>query len=179
MGLLSIATGGMSTIYKWLAIGGVILGMCVGAFFYGKHLGDQASAAAISAYAAKRDQQDIDLLGTSTTIGNKIVLQTKTITKVIHDNNNQIQSEIPTLADTAVLSSGWLRLYNASASGTVPGPTSGTDATPSGVKATDALSTIADNNAICNLNAKELSGLQGFITGEQAAIAAMNKKANK
>ena len=42
----------MTTIYKYLAIGGVALALLVGAFFYGLHLGNAAGAAKVNALRA-------------------------------------------------------------------------------------------------------------------------------
>jgi hypothetical protein len=173
---LSAVTGGMSTVYKWLAIGGVLLALCVGCFFYGKHLGDLQSKVAIAAFEVKHQQELTDLLGMQIVTADKIVTQLVTKTKIIHDigvNNENIANTI--VPDHQFLSLGWLRTHDASAIGTTADPTSANDGTPSTTQANTALATVVDNYATCQANAAELSSLQQWINETNANIAKANK----
>jgi hypothetical protein len=176
MGILSIATGGMSTVYKYLAIGGIVLALIVGAGWKGYSMGKATAAATINAYVAKRDAEDASLLGVDTKIADRIVTQYVTTTKVIHDVQTQTQTVIHNnVPDHELLSNGWLCAHNSSALGAVPSAACASDAAPSTVEANSALSTVSDNYATCRTNAAELTALQAFLNGQQSAIAAANK----
>ena len=177
MSILSFATGGMSTVYKYAAIGGLALALAVGGFFYGLHVGNLQSKAAIATYADKRDKQDIDLLGLNTVTVNRIVTQTITQTKVIHDNAVQTSNIAITLVpDHELFSLGWVRTYNASTTGDVPSAADAADATPSSIEANAGLATITENNATCLLYKQRAEALMDWETSQQNNIATVNKK---
>lgn len=118
--IIGMGTGGLSVVYKWAAIGGAVLALCVGSFFYGHHEGALAGKAEIAAYAAKRDQQDIELLGVDLKTNDRIVIEYVDRIKVIHDNqtvdqNNAHNNE----ADkNTTLSKTWVCIFNSAVNGT-------------------------------------------------------------
>lgn len=172
---MSLLTSAIPLPYRILAVFVIAVTLFVGGFAYGKHLGDQKSQATIATYTATRDKQDLDLLGVNLKTSDRIVVQTITQVNTIHDNNQKIQTIIRTVPDTSVLSAGWMRTYNLSASGVVPSTTSGTeDATPT-IKATDALSGIADNNATCLIYKQRAEAIIAFEDEVQKNINAANK----
>lgn len=166
-----------ATAYKIVAELGIVLALCVGSFFYGKHLGDLQSAAAISAYEAKYEKQISDLLGMQVITNDRIVTQVITKTKVIHDvgvsNENTANTIVP---DHNFLSLGWVRTHDAAATGTAVDATSAADGTPSTTQANTALATVTTNYATCKANEEQLSSLQQWITETNANIASSNKK---
>ena len=72
------------------------------------------------------------------------------------------------------LSRGWLSIHNASATGSVPDPAAGADATPSTVEDNTGLATVVTNYSICTQNSEQLRALQGWVSESKAAADASN-----
>lgn len=182
MGILdkvtTVFSGGSAVVYKWLAIGGIILSLCVGSFFYGKHLGDLTSKEEIAVYTQKRDQQALDLLGVNLQTADKIVTVYDTKVKVIHDTAKETANIATNIVpDREYFSRGWVRTYNASTTGSVPDATGASDGHPSTVKANEGLAIITDNNATCLIYKQRAESLIDFAREQQKNIDAANKKA--
>lgn len=173
----TVATGGLSTVYKWLAIGGVLLALCVGCYFYGHHVGAMSGQVALADYQAKHDQEVTELLGVNQATADRIVLQTQTQVKTIYVHDKAIQEQIPSLTDTEHLSFGWVRLYNnsLSPSGSVSSPTGGTDDAVEAIGAIDALKGITDNNTTCLTYKARVDAIVQFENEQQDNIAKANK----
>jgi len=120
--ITSLASGGMSTVYKYLAIGGVVLALLVGAFFYGKHFGDEDSKLAIANLTAKYEKQMTDLLGLQTVTNTKIVTQVVTKVVTIHDNKGKgdVAAHNDTDDANTVLSPKWTCIHNAAVDSSDP-----------------------------------------------------------
>lgn len=70
---------------------------------------------------------------------------------------------VPAQADAACsLSRGFVRLHDAAAAGSLPGPASGPDATPAGIALSAVAGTVADNYQRCHENAAQLTALQDW-----------------
>ena len=177
MSILTTLTGG---IYKYIAIAGIGLGLAVGGFFYGRHVGVEVSKVTIANYENKVTAQDNEI--NSLLTPEVMTIATQYITKTIQikdtgKTNDQIITN--TVTDKQPLSRGWVLDYNASLAGNPINPTTSADATPSGLSATAALVGIADNNTTC-LNYKEqVIGLQAYINGYNAAVTKVNAKGKK
>lgn len=61
----------------------------------------------------------------------------------------------------------------------VPTDGSAEDATGSGIKDTEALDTVIQNYAICELNAEQLTQLQEWVRQSKAAVDKANEEAKK
>lgn len=173
--ITSIASGGMSKVYKWLAILGVVLSIAVGSYFYGVHMESQKGKAEISAMKAKYEGEEADLLGLQTISTTRIVTQVVTKTVIIHDQANTINTLIPLVPDTQPLSVGWLSIYNASATGSEVDAASASDGSSSGTTASGALPTITNNNEVCRAQAVQLQGLIDYINAYNANVDEVNK----
>ena len=170
----------MPTIYKWLAISGVILAMCVAAFFYGKHLGDERSKQVIAEYNAKKLALDNDLQEIEVKSNQHVVDQFQnaiTVTKtVVKTNEKTIYVYVH---DTELLSIGWVLSHDASAAGNTIDTTAAANGTPSTFTAVDALATVNNNYGTCKETAEQLISLQDWITQHNADIAKVNADARK
>jgi len=179
MGILSsvtsVFTGGQSTLYKWLAIGGVLLALLVGSFLYGLHYGNLQSKTTIANYADQRDKALLAIQALQNNTNVKVVTKFVTRTQVIHDHNEQIKDDIGKLADSVQLSADWLRIYNDSID-QLSSTSSQSDGTTSGIKATEAISGITDNNATCLSYKAQLEAFQDWQRQTQANIKAVQKK---
>lgn len=158
--------------------GGLVLFALVvgGSYAYGRHDGDLKSKAVIAQFTAQKLHEDQELGEINLQTADRIVLQTVTQEKVIHDVQTKTETIIQhDVHDTTLLSDAWVRIHDASAAGIVPDATSATDATASDVTATEALAGVTDNYATCQANSEQLKQLQAFITDQQANIAKVNK----
>jgi hypothetical protein len=183
MGILSsitsVATGGMSTIYKYLAIGFIALGLAVGGYIYGVHMEGMKYKAQVAQLEAKYQKDETDLLGLQSVTNTKVVTQYVTKTVTIHDQVKQLQTQINDLHDDALLTAGWLRIADASASGDVSSTPSPTDGTPSTITAKQELGVVTANYGTCNQDSAELSALQDWLTQTQKNVATANKAVKK
>jgi hypothetical protein len=133
--ITSIFTGGVTTIYKYLAIGGIVLSGLVGAYFYGHHAGVQEQLAAQERGVIKTQQNNITITKLQTVIDTTAVdaLQkkldsekelTESLKKKISTLSNQQLQVIKTSLNgdppQCVLSKDWVDAYNASVKGAIP-----------------------------------------------------------
>jgi hypothetical protein len=168
--ITNLASGGTTVLYRYAAIAGAILALCVGSFSFGLHQGGLKSKAAIATYADERDKALLAVQALQNDTNIKVVTKYITRTQVIHDHAEQIHNDIDHLTDTAVLSLGWLQSYNDSL-GELPATPSGTsDPTPA-IGAVTALSGIADNNATCLAYKARAEALMDYERQTQANIA--------
>jgi hypothetical protein len=77
------------------------------------------------------------------------------------------------------MSNGWVFTHDISASASDADAARSSDASPSGIKDTDALIGIIRNYAICQSNSVQLTELQRWINENKAAVDELNKKAKK
>lgn len=127
MGILSIFTGGMSTVYKWAAIGGAILAIAVTAFFYGEHMQAGVDASKQLKQTVKQEQQTITITKIQTVVDTSAVdaLQKKLdgekqLNAILQQKLTDINSKNLTVVTgeganaTCKLSKDWVDIYNGS-----------------------------------------------------------------
>lgn len=72
---------------------------------------------------------------------------------------------VPAQADAAcVINRGFVRLHDAAATGGIPDPASGPDATPAGIALSTVAGSVADNYQRCHENSEQLTALQAWIS---------------
>lgn len=174
MSILTTLTGG---IYKYIAIAGIALGLAVGGYFYGHHVGAEESKITIANFENKVTTQDNQI--NSLLTPESVQIATEFVTKTVHikdtgKTNDQIITN--TVIDKQLLSRGWVRAHDSSAAGEPVNPTTSADATPSTITAVDALKTINDNYTSCNQYREQIIGLQQYINGYNAAVESIQKK---
>lgn len=101
------------------------------------------------------------------TIVVEYVDRVKTIREKEYVYVTQIETIVPSQCD---LSSGWVHMHDASASGGDADTAGASDETPSGVKDNQALSVVAQNYSLCQQNAEQLRSLQEWINRTQDSI---------
>lgn len=99
--------------------------------------------------------------------------------KVVRETAAAIVKKVPVYvspeADTAcVLPVGFVRLHDAAAADSLPGPAGVTDAAPAGIALSTATSTIADNYRRCHENAEQLTALQAWAVAMKTAATERN-----
>ena len=181
--LIDGLTGMVSSLYAYLIvfIASLALGGFLGYDFTSKHYQNKIAQ---SSLAAEREKNAIQQKG------DQLVAQYVSQLNVLSDNLASIQKQVPKAVQIirtvqvpmdptkplspsnvesvavddnrgCVVSNGFVRLFNASASGETSSP-SGDDGTPSEVDIATLLSTIAENNIKYNKVAQQLRDLQAF-----------------
>lgn len=159
--------------YKILA--GV--GLLIAVFFVGYTKGSSKAEAELARYAARAEKQIADLERKNSEISSTVVTKYVDRVNVVKEKEyvylERAKTNVP---DTTVLSNGWVHVHDASATLSDADSARASDASPSGVAANQALSTVVSNYAACQANAEQLKSLQRWITDSQAAVAESNKK---
>lgn len=96
--------------------------------------------------------------------------------KVVHDKGATIKQEVvvyvPQAADAdCTINAGFVRLHDAAAGNTIPGPSRVADAAPSGVALSTVAATLIDNYTACHENAEQLIAWQEWAKAMKAAEA--------
>jgi len=123
------------------------------------------------------EKQALTLKDINTNISNKVVVKYVDKINTIHEKEIQYVN----VAENAVpnqfeLSNGWVYLHDTSATNGDADATRSSDATPSGIKDNEALTTIVNNYAICTKNATQLTALQNWISENKTAVDKLNAK---
>ena len=85
--------------------------------------------------------------------------------KVVHDKgaiiNKEVPAYVPPDADAdCTIHMGFVRLHDAAATNTIPGPTRDTDAAPAGIALSTVAETLADNYQRCHENIEQIKAWQ-------------------
>ena len=125
-----IASGGMTTIYKYAAIGGAVLALTVGAFFYGDHVGGLSQKNAVLTQANKQEIKTITIEHTQTVVDtNAVDALQKKVDQLAADKTALLlqlkNTPAPSLTNittangvqTCSLSKSWVDMYNQSITG--------------------------------------------------------------
>lgn len=88
--------------------------------------------------------------------------------KVVHDKGATIIKEVPVYVPNNAdadcnIHMGFVRLHDAAAANTLPGPTGDTDAAPAGVALSAVAATVAENYGVCHEYVEQIVGLQDWI----------------
>ena len=109
----------------------------------------------------------------------KIQVVTKYIDriKVIKEKEYVYRDQaINVVPDRTDLSNGWVSVHDAAAAGNPDADsTRAADATPSGVKANQALAVVTDNYSACHENAEQLTALQEYVREVQKVVDKANE----
>ena len=162
--------------YKLLAIGALL----VGVFFYGYMKGSAYAEAELAKFAAKASEQVAELERKNSEISNNVVTEYVDRTNTIREKEYvYVDAAKDTVPSQSVMSNGWVFTHDISASASDADATRSSDASPSGIKDTDALVAIIRNYAICQSNAVQLTELQRWINENKEAVDAMAKEKKK
>jgi hypothetical protein len=162
--------------YKLLAGAVLILGV----FVYGYMKGSAYAEAELQRFAAKASAQVAELEKKNSEISNNVVTEYVDRTNTIREKEYvYVDAAKNTVPSQSVMSNGWVFTHDISASASDADATRSSDASPSGIKDTDALIGIIRNYAICQSNSVQLTELQRWINENKAAVDELNKKAKK
>jgi hypothetical protein len=162
--------------YKLLAIGAALIGV----FVFGYMKGSAYAEAELQRFAAKANEQVAELEKKNSEISNNVVTEYVDRTNTIREKEYvYVDAAKNTVPSQSVMSNGWVFTHDISASASDADATRSSDASPSGIKDTDALIGIIRNYAICQSNSVQLTELQRWINENKAAVDELNKKAKK
>ena len=162
--------------YKLLAGAALILGV----FVYGYMKGSAYADAELARFSAKANEQVAELERKNSEISNNVVTEYVDRTNTIREKEYvYVDAAKNTVPSQSVMSNGWVFTHDISASASDADATRSSDASPSGIKDTDALVGIIRNYAICQSNSVQLTELQRWINENKAAVDAMAKEKKK
>jgi hypothetical protein len=162
--------------YKLLAGVALILGV----FVYGYMKGSAYADAELQRFAAKASTQVAELEKKNAEISNNVVTEYVDRTNTIREKEYvYVDAAKDSVPSQSVMSNGWVFTHDISASASDADATRSSDASPSGIKDTDALIGIIRNYAICQSNAVQLTELQRWINENKEAVDAMAKEKKK
>lgn len=162
--------------YKLLAIAAAFIGV----FLYGYMKGSAYAEVELQRFAAKASAQVAELEKKNSEISNKVVTEYVDRTNTIREKEYvYLDAAKNTVPSQHVMSNGWVYTHDLSATSGDADATRSSDASPSGIKDTDALVGIIRNYAICQSNAVQLTELQRWINENKEAVDAMAKEKKK
>ena len=162
--------------YKLLAGAALILGV----FVFGYMKGSAYAEAELQRFAAKNATLTADMEKKNSEISTQVVTQYVDRVNTIREKEYVYRDVAKTVVPSqSVLSNGWVFTHDISATGGNADATRSSDASPSGIKDTDALVGIIRNYAICQSNSVQLTELQRWINENKAAVDAMAKEKKK
>jgi hypothetical protein len=162
--------------YKLLAIGAALIGV----FVFGYMKGSAYAEAELQRFAAKASAQVAELEKKNSEISDNVVTEYVDRTNTIREKEYvYVDAAKDSVPSQSVMSNGWVFTHDISASASDADAARSSDASPSGIKDTDALIGIIRNYAICQSNSVQLTELQRWITENKAAVDELNKKAKK
>jgi hypothetical protein len=161
--------------YRILAAVLIVIGAFVFGYMKGMRVGEDKIKLFQAEAKAKYEKLQHDLEVAKNTVNTKIV--TEYVDKIIYitkwrTKNVEIIKEVPSNCE---LSSGWVHVHDASASGTDADRTSAADGTSSGIKDTEALETVVDNYGACAANTEKLKSWQKWYTEQQTVVGKINR----
>ena len=162
--------------YKLLAGVALILGV----FVYGYMKGSAYADAELARFSAKASAQVAELEKKNAEISNNVVTEYVDRTNTIREKEYvYVDAAKDSVPSQSVMSNGWVFTHDISASASDADAARSSDASPSGIKDTDALIGIIRNYAICQSNAVQLTELQRWINENKEAVDAMAKEKKK
>jgi hypothetical protein len=162
--------------YKLLAGVALILGV----FVFGYMKGSAYADAELARFSAKASTQVAELEKKNAEISNNVVTEYVDRTNTIREKEYvYVDAAKDSVPSQSVMSNGWVFTHDISASASDADAARSSDASPSGIKDTDALIGIIRNYAICQSNAVQLTELQRWINENKEAVDAMAKEKKK
>jgi len=120
----SLFTGGATTVYKYLAIIGTVLSLCIGSYFYGVHNGSLSQKVAVGQQINKDQQKVITITKTQTIVDNSAVAAVQQKLDAEKSKTSELQRRVNALSANQLfvttstgkcnLSPDWVQLYNES-----------------------------------------------------------------
>lgn len=156
---------------------GTFILLLVGAFGFGYLKGSSSAKVQIQKFATVTTQKVVDLQTKNADISGKVITQyvdrVNTVKEKEYVYLDKINNSVPNQHD---MSNGWVYIHDISATNGDADTTRSSDASPSGVKDTEALATIIANYANCKANSEQLIALQKWVADNKTAVDAENTK---
>lgn len=146
---------------------------------YGYNRAENKYIAKIATYKKEAELLQVRLDAALADVKVKIVTEYVDRVQTIKEKEYVYRDKIINVPSKCELSSGWVYLHDASATGRDADSTRIADETPSGIRDTEALGTVIENYSICHQNAEQLKALQEWVRSAQAEVLRLNEEARK
>lgn len=126
---------------------------------------------------AEKAKLQLDLAAEIANVKERIVTKYVDRVRVIKEKEYVYRDKATNVVpDRVELSNGWVSVHDAAAIGSEDADDArAADATPSGVKANQALAVITDNYSACRANAEQLTALQEYVREVQKVVDKANE----
>lgn len=165
--------------YRILGAVVIISAVIGGSVWYGYNKAENKYIAKIATYKSEAELLQTKLDAAVAKVEVKVVTKYVDRVKTVKEKEYVYRDKIITVPSKCELSSGWVYLHDASATGSDADPTRVADEAASGIRDTEALDTIVGNYSIAQQNAEQLKALQEWIRESQAEIERLNAEAKK
>ena len=173
--------------YRIIAYAGIALVLFLGGLYKGYNWAADKYQVKLDAmilertqYVAEKNQLatrlELALSDVKEVIVTKYVDRVKVIKEKEYVYRDQAISVVPSKCE---LSDGWVWLHDASARGEPSDATRSADATPSGIKDTEALAVVTENYSNANANAEQLKSLQEWVNEAKRIVEEANEVIRK
>lgn len=146
----------------------ILMAVISGIYMFGFWMGQQTMKEDYDALQAKFNNQSEKV---NTVVVTEYVDRIQEVVKW-RTKNVELISVVP--VNNCELSDGWVHVHDSSAQASYAEASRAADATPSGVEANQALTTIVENYAVCQENAERLSALQSWVKAQEQVILNIN-----
>lgn len=166
---------------QYRILGGVLVlaALIGGCIWYGYNKAENKYLGKIAAYEAEAKLLQAKLDASLSEVKVEVLTKYVDRIKTIKEKEYVYRDKIITVPSKCELSTGWVSLHDASASGGDAESSGTTDGTPSGIKDTEALDTVIGNYSICQQNAEQLNALQEWVREAQKEVKRQNEEARK
>jgi hypothetical protein len=163
--------------YRVVIIGVLLLSASIFCYVKGYDAASTSYKLKIANLMGGFENQVLSLKNINADISNKVVVKYVDKINTIHEKEIQYVNVAEKIVPSQFeLSNGWVYLHDVSATNDDADTTRSSDATPSGIKDNEALTTIVNNYATCTQNANQLTALQNWISENKAAVDKLNAK---
>lgn len=162
------------SVWKYIAIVIFIVALLSGAYLKGYDKAEDKYLREIAEFNTQAELLEARLQAALADVRVEVVTEFVDRVKVVKEKEYVYRDKIINVPSKCELSDGWVLLHDASARGSDADSTGVSDATPSGIKDTQALVGIVGNYSICQQNAEQLKALQEWVRFAQAEVARLN-----
>lgn len=146
---------------------------------YGYNKAENKYIAIIATYKSETELLQTKLNAALADVKVKVVTEYVDRIQTVKEKEYVYRDKIINVPSKCELSSGWVHLHDASATGGDADPSRVSDETPSGVRDTEALDTVVGNYSICQQNAEQLKALQKWVLEAQKEVERQNEEAKQ
>jgi len=162
--------------YKVIAIVVAALGLAGTSYYFGYTRAKTAADLEFKTYQEEARKQIDNLIDKLAKAEAKVIIEYVDRITTIKEKEYVYIDKSKNVPSRCELSTGWVYLHDSATRGAEPDSARVADATPSGIKDNQALSTIVSNYSVCEQNAQQLKSLQEWVRNNNKIIEEGNNK---